>query len=509
MKILASREVCEGGQINILHRHKEAWVVLSRDEFDPTKLDDEKEFFVIEEAYLYNRIPNLKGKLKQPVNTTINIDYNTGEINVNKHHRHLGIPTHGAKATRQANAGFSFIHYVKTNHKYYLTFLLGLIIIFGCGFFIHWLLYLAFIPVVGYYTLELLKIRDMFYSGALLPGIVIDAENRKIAVLTDLSLGFGEYPIIRIKRITISKKYLKNGNRIPIAGAYQNTKKYSHWNYFEPLPIPAGINNEAKIQEKINQIPTAEWLQLQNEIKKYKEIPLEGYYPLDIENNAWKDINLEEIVWMQFGEEKKVKKADRPKFSFMNFLSMYKMPSFLVLLTSLIFIAIIYNGTWGVIFPLVIMVLIYLGFFAEKFTAYTEGLLFPGYVINANIGMVGIFANVKINDGTFPVLIITKMLIPNSCKKNGSKIPVFIKMDNKDKRLNYNNKLRFIAANINAKGQAMYQEFCNKFSDDEWNNVSDSIKSLNGKYEVNVFPKMLNSSSWKETNIDATVWDIK
>ena len=122
--------------------------------------------------------------------------------------------------------------------------------------------------------------------------------------LTDMTLGFGKYPIIRIRNYPIPKKYRKNGTKIPVAGTYQNTEEYSHWNYYEPNPIPSGIKDEKIIDEKLGAIPTVEWITLKNEIKKFKEIPKEGYYPINIEQSNWNDINLEEIKWMQFGEEK-------------------------------------------------------------------------------------------------------------------------------------------------------------------------------------------------------------
>src|SRR5690606_7577913 len=99
-------------------------------------------------------------------------------------------------------------------------------------------------------------------------------------------------------------KYRVNGTKIPVAGGYQNTENYSHWNYYEPQPIPTGIKDDLIIQEKIQLIPTLEWISLKNEIKKFDEMPKEGYYPINIDSSSWKDIDLEKIKWMQFGEEK-------------------------------------------------------------------------------------------------------------------------------------------------------------------------------------------------------------
>lgn len=304
MKILATKTVLEGSQINVLHKENDTWIILSKDEFDREIKFDEDNIFVIDEEYLYERIPNLKGKLNQKDKTTININYSTGEVNVNPQHFHFGIPTHGAKATRQANAGFSFVHYLLTTKSNYKTPILYLIGFLLAALMIGWFFYIPLVLYAGYQILVLLKTRDMYYSGALNPAIVIDEKTNKIASLTDMTLGFGKYPIIRIRNYPIPKKYRKNGTKIPVAGTYQNTEEYSHWNYYEPNPIPSGIKDEKIIDEKLGAIPTVEWITLMNEIKKFKNIPKEGYYPINIEQSNWKDINLEEIEWMQFGEEK-------------------------------------------------------------------------------------------------------------------------------------------------------------------------------------------------------------
>lgn len=304
MNILATKAVIEGAQINVLHKEQDTWILISREEFENDIKYDEDSLYLIEEDYLYQRIPNLRGKLNQKAKTTINIDYSTGEINVNPQHFHFGIPTHYAKATRQANAGFNLLHYLNITKSLYKTPLLIIIGLFLASLYIGWFFYIPLILYAAFKILELLKTRDMYYSGDLCPAIVIDAKNNKIAALSDLTLGVGSYPIIRIRKFPLPKKYQLNGTKIPVAGGYQNTEKYTHWNYYEPHPLPTGIKNDSIIQEKIQSIPTIEWINLKNEIKKFQGIPKEGYYPINIETSSWKDKELNKIEWMKFGEEK-------------------------------------------------------------------------------------------------------------------------------------------------------------------------------------------------------------
>ena len=304
MKILATKAVLEGSQINVLHKENDIWILISKEEFDNDIKYDEDNIFVINEAYLYQRIPLLKGKLNQKDKTTINIDYSTGEININPQHFHFGIPTHGAKATRQANVGFSLIHYLSVTKSRYKTPLLILTGLLIAAILWGWFFYIPFVLYLAYKILELAKTRDMYYSGSLNPAIVIDADSNKIASFTDLTQGFGSFPIIRVRKYPLPKKYRVNGAKIPVAGLYNNTEDYSHWNFYEPNPLPTGIKDDAIIAEKIAAIPTIEWITLKSEIKKFMGIPKEGYYPINIEYSDWKGMDLTKIEWMQFGEEK-------------------------------------------------------------------------------------------------------------------------------------------------------------------------------------------------------------
>ena len=303
MNILTSKAVLEGEEINFMHKENDTWIALSKSEFESEAKFDENNIYSIEEEYLYERIPALRGNLNHKNKTTINVDYKTGEIAVNPQHFHFGIPTHDAKATRQANAGFSYPYYLVNISSLLVKPIIYLVILFVLAQLIGWFFYIPFILYAAYKVLEISKTRDMYYSGALCPAIVIDEKKSKIAAYTDLTLGMGTYPTIRIRNYPIPKEYRINGTKIPVAGGYQNTKSYRHWNYYEPNPLPTGIKNKAIIEEKIKAIPTAEWVTLKNEIKKFKGIPSEGYYPFNIEHTNWKDINIEEIHWMQFNEE--------------------------------------------------------------------------------------------------------------------------------------------------------------------------------------------------------------
>ena len=141
MNILATKAVIEGKQINVLHKQDDIWIVLSNDDIKNQESLKDNLYF-LEEEELFSRIPRLREHLNHKNETTINIDYETGEFSVNPKHFHIGIPTHGAKATRQANTSFSFIRWIKNNFNEYKTkfFIVGILLILSI--YIGWFFYI-------------------------------------------------------------------------------------------------------------------------------------------------------------------------------------------------------------------------------------------------------------------------------------------------------------------------------------------------------------------------------
>lgn len=67
MKILATKSVTEGSQINVLQKENGTWILISEKEFKNEIKSNEDNIFALDEAYLYSRIPKLNGKLDQKV----------------------------------------------------------------------------------------------------------------------------------------------------------------------------------------------------------------------------------------------------------------------------------------------------------------------------------------------------------------------------------------------------------------------------------------------------------
>jgi len=299
MEYIISRTILEGAKILAIFKNGNNWIAISEKENIENFEFNESDFVLVDSQYLIDRIPKLKNNLDQPDKTVINVDYETGEVNFNKKHFHFGIPTHKARASRQANTEFSFINWIKFNTDRYRNTLIWVIVLLIVGYFFGWMFYVLIpIPLAIRYLIDS-KERDMYYSGALLPGIVIDEKRSLIAVLTDLSLGIGRYPIVRIQNVKIPSSHKLNSTKLAIAGAYMKTKDYPHWNCFESLVLLTGMKYPNKHQDLINQIPTIEWIKLRNEIKSLKMAVQPGYFPIKVDETNWNSIDLEKVHWVE------------------------------------------------------------------------------------------------------------------------------------------------------------------------------------------------------------------
>lgn len=301
--LLASQAIMQGKPINAILCINDIWLILSQDEvFSEDKYELEN-FEIYDEELLYQRIPGVRGKLIEGQETFIFINEKTGEINVNPKHKHLGFSTADmARATNQANVQISLLKYLFNRKKYLLKLGLSTLITLLLCFTISWVFLFYLARFLFYHIVSLLNQRNMCLSGTLNAAVVLQTSPTKIAVLTDLTLGIGDYPVIRVKNVELPNRYLKRGKKIPVAGSYQRVEDQPFWDFFDPIPIPLGAKNNELVETKLKEIPTHDWVTLNKSLKELGTNLKEGYYPIDIETSSWK--NIETPKFTSFNEEK-------------------------------------------------------------------------------------------------------------------------------------------------------------------------------------------------------------
>ncbi len=292
MEIRATRSVLSGNAIRAILNHNNVWMAVSEND-----LPDENSDFNIEgtgnmeEEDLYARLPYLKGKLNIENGTLIYVDEKTGQININKAHRFFGISTaEQARATNQAAVKISILKYLYTRSQYtgLLIFIISFLIFLGHA--VLWVFYFYAFRIFYTHLLTLFRDRNLFMTGDLNPGIVIHTYPTRIAVLSNLSRGRGNYPVIKIKKVELPLKYRKPGTRIPVACGFNNLNDQPYWDYLDPLPIPSSVTNSKIVEEKIKHISSYDWIKLQKELKNLPAAKIPGYYPIEKDTSSWKKV---------------------------------------------------------------------------------------------------------------------------------------------------------------------------------------------------------------------------
>jgi hypothetical protein len=296
-RILLSPHVSKGAQIAYLFCVDEGWVAIS--EKDKKELNYEKnltedsfeEFQVIAEDELYIKIPFLKNQLQEEDHKFIAIDYKNGKVHVNPLHKTKSIFTDtSARATNQSNFEPSTWAYIKNRRSKYLRFTVICFLLILASLYVSWSIFILLFWVVFYQYFGTLAMLDNYNLGTLNAAKVITINPTRLAVLTDVSMGFGTYPLVRVYKINLPKKYTKLNQKIPTSCGYQNCESQKYWDYVIPNPIVFATNDEQAIAQKIEEIPTQDWIDLNNWIKVNKHNFFEGYYPIRNVESNWAEI---------------------------------------------------------------------------------------------------------------------------------------------------------------------------------------------------------------------------
>lgn len=312
--ILISPSVSGGQKIAYLFCSEEGWVAISEKDKKSMYLKNEFEdsnpesFDFITEEELYSRIPILRNQLEEEDEKFITIDYNHGKVYVNPKHKHRSVFTGTrARATNQANFTADIWVYIANRKSYYLKIAIICILLIFASLYISWAIFNLVFWVLFYAYFMTLSKMDIYHMGTLNASMVITRKPTRIAVITDLTMGLGKYPLVRICKIKLPKKYNKLNERIPSSCGYQNVENQNFWDYVMPNPLVLATNDEETIKQKLNEIPSQDWIDLNIWIKNNSNNFYEGYYPIRKDNNRWKEYQNPKFT--SFDEEK------RPKYN--------------------------------------------------------------------------------------------------------------------------------------------------------------------------------------------------
>ncbi|WP_420572602.1 DUF3239 domain-containing protein [Kordia sp.] len=134
-----------------------------------------------------------------------------------------------------------------------------------------------------------LRKKEHFKSGDSNGGIVVSMHPTLVAVTTDLTKGFGEFPVVKI--ITCNTlKNVKIGDKIATVALYSASEddELPHWIDFHPIPLSYATNNIQVLKRTLTSYDNEQWKDLQNRLEEIKKPYQEGLYKSEIQTSDWK-----------------------------------------------------------------------------------------------------------------------------------------------------------------------------------------------------------------------------
>lgn len=198
--------------------------------------------------------------------------------------------TLSAVATNPGGIIVNPLRWISTNPKPFFKQFFSLILGYFLVTKIHWLFFPIPLCILAWIALYWFNVRTTFKVGAVNPGKVISLNPDKIAVATNLSKGFGDYPIIKIVELELLEEDKVINKIIPtVAGYNNNPYGYPFWSEFHPSPINHGVTNKTKVLSYMNRITENEIALIDERLSKIGNINVPETYKVDIESSGWKD----------------------------------------------------------------------------------------------------------------------------------------------------------------------------------------------------------------------------
>lgn len=131
--------------------------------------------------------------------------------------------------------------------------------------------------------------KDHFEFGDSNGGIIISENPLLVAVTTNLTKGFGDYPVIKIIKY---KGKGKVGDRIGTVALYTASEDNSlpHWIDFHPIPIEYATNNTEEMNSAIESYDENQWIQIRDRLKEVPKPFKEGLFKVEVEDSDWEDL---------------------------------------------------------------------------------------------------------------------------------------------------------------------------------------------------------------------------
>lgn len=119
------------------------------------------------------------------------------------------------------------------------------------------------------------------------PGLIVSESPPLYAVYTDLTKGFGHYPVIKIQKYDAHKS-VKIGDKIATVAVYSNGNGDDSpcWSDFFPLPVEYATDNQDSIRQEMESYSDQSWLNIDNALENINDISV-GLFKITNKNSNW------------------------------------------------------------------------------------------------------------------------------------------------------------------------------------------------------------------------------
>lgn len=156
------------------------------------------------------------------------------------------------------------------------------------GIFLNPIFFLAFLYSAWRNFRYWMGFLEHFQGGDSNGGIVVSVNPNLLAVRTDLTKGFGEYPIVKIIEFRTLGP-VNVGDRFPTVALYQRSEDpdLPHWEDFFPLPMTYATDDSNMINRALINYGNAHWEELESGIQQLPTPFEPGIYQIDEEESDW------------------------------------------------------------------------------------------------------------------------------------------------------------------------------------------------------------------------------
>lgn len=145
-----------------------------------------------------------------------------------------------------------------------------------------WLFAPATLLTLGFYTWLIAR---KFQTGDANPGVVVSLDPTLVAVRTDLSKGDGDFPALKIVRVSLvstNGEPLQIGTRISTVSNYFDTagRDALHWGDFDPEPAEYATGDDSSLNRLASSFSKQQYLAIAKSLKLVSKPYQPGLYAM-------------------------------------------------------------------------------------------------------------------------------------------------------------------------------------------------------------------------------------